>query len=192
MFMMIKNIPPLLLLFILLTLFEIISGSADVKAADFSAPLIELPISNLHEKSGSVRQIAVKVEDENGVASVIIHYRTIGENSAYNMLPLLPSPKAAIYTVNLPAEAFIEPGIEFYIEARDVANNISQSPFPGTPRRIAVNKELQTIVQSSNKKINWWWVALGVAATGAILSNAGGDGQETASGSIGGPLPVLP
>ena len=65
---------------IVLTLFEIISGSADVQAADFSAPLIELPISNLHEKSASVRQIAVKVEDENGVVSVKIHYRTIGEN----------------------------------------------------------------------------------------------------------------
>lgn len=190
--MMIKNMPRLSLLFIVLTLFEIISGSADVQAADFSAPLIELPISNLQEKSASVRQIAVKVEDENGVVSVKIHYRTIGEDSSYNTLPLLPSANAAIYTVDLPAEAFIEPGIEYYIEARDVANNVSQSPFPGTPRRIAVNKALQTIVQSSDKKINWWWVALGVAAAGAALSSAGDDGSETASGSIGGPLPVLP
>ena len=182
--MMIKNIPPLLLLFIVLTLFEIISASADIQAADFSAPLIELPISNLPEKSASVRQIAAKVEDENGVVSVKIHYRTIGEDSTYNTLPLLPSANAAIYTVDLPAEAFIEPGIEFYIEARDVANNVSQSPFPGTPRRIVVNKALQTIVQSSDKKINWWLVAVGVVATGAALSNY--YDSETASGSVGG------
>jgi len=181
--MMIKNIPPLLLLFIVLTLFEIISGSADVQAADFSAPLIELPLSNLPEKSASVRQIAVKVEDENGVVAVKIYYRTIGENSTYKALPLLPSANAVFYSVDLPAEAFIEPGIEYYIEARDVANNVSQAPFPGTPRRIAVNKALQTIVQSSDKKINWWWVALGVVAAGVALSN---DEEPTAGGAVGG------
>ncbi len=175
------------MLFIALTLFEIISGSADTQAADFSAPLIELPLSNLHEKSASVRQIAVKVEDDNGVASVTLYYRIIGEGGVYNTLPLLPSSNPAIYTVNLPAEAFVKPGIEFYIEAKDIANNISQSPFPGTPRRMAVNKSPQTTAQNWTKKINWWWVALGVVATGAVLYD-----DETTSLSFTAPPPVIP
>jgi len=106
-------------------------------AADLSAPLIDLPRVKPPKSNNTAITIKAIVDDDIAVGSVKLFYRIIGKNTGFSSIRLKPSknnPK--FYTTELPLEINETAGIEFYVEARDTANNITQEPFPTSPRKL--------------------------------------------------------
>ena len=151
------------------TLVYLILLSLQLPAADFSAPLITLPIAHPIEKGASSYRISAEVSDETGLVSVDVHYRYLGDETEFKTLALTPSRGDSIYATSIKIDTSLQRGIEYYIEARDSANNISEEPFPDTPRQIHFPNAQHT--QKSNKK-KYLWIALGALAVGAVAANA--------------------
>jgi|GEM_PF-2268239 len=104
-------------------------------SADFSAPLIDLPTAK--PVPGKPLQIHAIVDDDNGVMSVVLFYRVIGESKRFESKALKPvRSRTKLYGVSLPASLMKTKGIEYYVEAKDVASNITQEPFPNSPRKL--------------------------------------------------------
>ncbi len=157
-------------------------------SADFSAPLIALPFNEALGNSASYK-ISAQVTDEGGLESIQLHYRTIDSDEAFRMLPLTSDRSGDFYSATLSAEHLRRPGIEYYVEAKDRASNISRQPLPSQPRQIFygnVQTSLETGDAGSNTK-KWWWIGLGVLATSALLAassdDGGGSNDNTGSGS---------
>ncbi|RUM94742.1 MAG: hypothetical protein DSZ28_01645 [Thiothrix sp.] len=143
-----------------------------LSAADFSAPLITLPVAQPVEKGADTYRISAEVSDETGVVSVDVRYRNIGNNDEFKTLALAPTRNGKIYAATIKIDPANSQGIEYYIEARDSANNISEEPFPDAPRQIHFPDTKQA-KKSSHKK--YWWMALGALAIGAVAANKSGD-----------------
>ena len=144
-------------------------------AADFSAPLITLPVAQPVEAGADSYRISAEVSDETGLVSVDLHYRQIGDEGEYKTRALTPSRGGNIYATTLEIDTANNRGIEYYIEARDSANNISEEPFPDSPRQVLFPDTKQA-KKSSKKK--YWWMALGALAIGAVAVNKSSDDDK--------------
>jgi len=133
-----------------ITLIFTVFMSSTIVASDLSAPLIDLP--RIKEPKSNNEAITIKaiVDDDVAVGSVKLFYRIVDKKTEFSSIRLQPSknnPK--IYTTELPVEVNQSAGVEYYIEARDIANNITQEPFPNNPRKfyfqsISSNTEAST------------------------------------------------
>jgi hypothetical protein len=144
-------------------------------AADFSAPLITLPVAQPVEKGADHYRISAEVSDETGLVSVDLRYRNIGDTGDFKTLALAPSRGGKIYAATIKIDTTNSPGIEYYIEARDSANNISEEPFPDASRQVHFPSTKQT-KKSGTKK--YWWMALGALAVGAAIANRSGNDND--------------
>ena len=159
------------------------------QAADFSAPLIVLPLDKGTE-DGVPFKVTARITDESGLESVMLYYRPAGSMEDFKALPMIPERAGDLYSVTLSSGLLSGAGIEYYIEARDRASNISQEPFPDKPRKIRLaSKEgrpetlaIESGSRDSNTK-KWIWVGLGVLVTGALLSAAADGGDDGKSES---------
>ena len=107
-----------------------------VQAADFSAPLIDLPTVKFPPEATAPLQIKAIVDDDSGIDSVTLYYRIIGRNTHFTAIALTPSKgNDKEYSTNIPATDWQGKSIEFYVEARDIANNVTQEPFPNNPKK---------------------------------------------------------
>ena len=153
-------------------------------SADFFGPVISLPQQEVLEKSSPSYQISAKVSDDNGIESVVLHYRTIGSNDRFRDLNLIPSRSDGFYSAVIPGAHLEHPGIEYYIEAEDHAGNRTQQPSSDSPKEIffeeAINVAREEEKSASGKK--WWWIALGVLAAGALVA-ASDDGGSDGGGA---------
>ncbi len=162
------------------------------QGADFSAPLVVLPLDKPVEDP-DVYRITAKVTDDGMVESVTLYYRPLGSEAEYQRLRMSSERTGEQYSATILLDPSFASGIEYYVEARDRASNISQEPFPDQPRKIrfadAVHSS-ESLAGGAGKK--WLWIGLGVLVTGALLaaSNEGGGGEgETTSLTIEAPLP---
>ena len=146
-----------------------------LSAADFSAPLITLPVAQPVEKGADSYRISAEVSDETGLVSVDLRYRKIGDTGDFKTLALAPSRGGKIYSATIKIDTADSPVIEYYIEARDSANNISEEPFPDTPREVHFPDTKQS-KKSSTKK--YWWMALGALAIGAVAADRSDNGND--------------
>lgn len=181
---------------ILLALLPVLLSSG-LQAADYSSPVILLPMETSLEKDGASLRISAEVSDDQGVAAVTTYYRTIGSESAYQSIELIPSRGASQFTADIPSSQIIRPGVEYYVEARDAANNITLEPDPESPRRVYFASTISNSGQAAAPaKIKWWWYAIGAVALGGLAagldSGGGNDGAppaNTVSVSVEAPLP---
>ncbi|VAW55819.1 hypothetical protein MNBD_GAMMA07-1562 [hydrothermal vent metagenome] len=119
------------------TLVSVAALSQPAYSADFSAPLIDLPHIKSPKTLDNALIIKAMVDDNNTITSVKIFYRIIGQNTDYISLALTPANNnSKMYSIKLPIELNKSAGLEYYIEARDTANNITQEPFPNNARKI--------------------------------------------------------
>jgi hypothetical protein len=171
-----------------------------LKAAQLSLPSGDLIAPEVsHEvipgtlEAGSSLQIKATVTDNVGVKSVTLFYRTKGEEE-YKRIAMNRIGDTNEYAVTLGKKDLVEPGIEYYIQAMDLAGNsllhgYSFSPLavnvvaPAAPKAEApeaVAEEGQTIreePQAEKKKSKTWlWIALGAVAIGVIAAAASGGG----------------
>ena len=107
-------------------------------AADFSAPLVDLPKAKVTKDSVTIKAI---VDDDVGVASVFLFYRVLKTSGGYTKVILKPKQRRSkIYTYVLPQNITKKFGIEYYVEARDVVGNVTQEPFPNAPKIVTFRK----------------------------------------------------
>lgn len=138
--------------------------------------------------------ISAKVADNSSVQSVVVYYRTVGMGE-FERLVMKPS-QDDIYAATIPGQAIQPPGLEYYIEATDVAGNTSLKGATFSPIRLSVQGDVATpdTSASSGSSQNaqtasgesgnkWFWIIGGALAVGAIsaLSNGGDDGGTTAA-----------
>jgi len=190
-----------------------IAGQLALPSGDLIAPQIfHEPITE-NVKSNSSQQIKANVTDNVGIKTVTLFYRTIGTTN-YKRISMSQSKGTNEYSTTLGFEAMVEPGIEYYIQAVDLAGNALLHGYSFSPLKIGVlpteATEKTHIAQtqpdsddapSDKKKINkWWWIGLGVLAAGAVAaaaSSGGDDGGnptaaptvETGTVTVGAPVP---
>ena len=192
---MFRNIPALRRAAIL------IASTALIYQSSLFADQLALPSGDLiaptvdHEPIGGTippgenYQIAVKVTDNVGVKSVLLFYRTIG--AANYSRVLLSKSEGDIYKTQFPVETVAAPGIEYYIQAEDLAGNtllhgysfspliVKVAPLAGGGEKgIALTEPTRTPTDAEPFwKNKWVWIGLGVVAVAA--ASGGGDGGTT-------------
>ena len=178
-------------------------------SGDLTAPVIKhTPISK-DASPGQPVDIKATVTDNVGVKEVILFYR---ENPAadFKRLKMKRDLDSFIYTANIPSVD--SPGLEYYIQATDLAGNTllfghAFSPLTITVAPSAADEgktktvaamESQTAPAGKEKKSGvskWVWIGLGVVAVGAALAAGGGGGGDeqpppsTGTIIISGPAP---
>jgi hypothetical protein len=143
------------------------------------------------------------VTDDVGVQSVTLFYRTVGEPQ-YIAIPMGAFSDGA-YSALLAPDAVKPPGIEYYLQAKDISGNAVLVGAAFSPLKMDVtgtaatpaasqassegssvaNHEIDTAFDPSAKKDSsegkssskkWWWIAAGVVAVGVIAASSGGGG----------------
>lgn len=139
----------------IVTYFSIINIAIPVLAADFSAPMITVSIQ-APDNSRTAFRIKAVVTDDSGVDSVKLYYRIIGREGKFNSMPMEPvTVYANSYFVELPAEMYNVQGIDFYVEARDIANNVAQEPHPSKAKQF--NFKLSEDYELINKHTHYYF-----------------------------------
>jgi len=172
-------------------------------SGDLIAPTITFVPPNELVSVGSSQKISAKVTDNVGVQSVTLFYRTVGTESYQRALMSRGGDADHYSTMIFDVQA---PGIEYYIQAVDLAGNtllkgysfsplvinvrrskISKServltePEPEKVAATPTNQEIRDTLEKSSKfdSTNWLWIGLGALAVGGLVasgSDSGGGG----------------
>jgi hypothetical protein len=177
------------------------AAQLSLPAGDLVAPEVSHQVIPDSLEAGSSVQIKATVTDNVGVKSVTLFYRTVGEEE-YKRTNMNRIGETDEYAVTLGKEALVEPGVEYYIQAMDLAGNsllhgYSFSPLvvnviaPTGEAEKAVAETGETIREESTaepkKKTNKWiWIGLGALALGVVAAAAGGGGGGGGTSTDGG------
>jgi len=172
-----------------------------IPTGDLISPKIDHKLITGSIEAGAAYQLKVKVTDNVGVESVLLFYRIVG-TEAYKRVQMTRVEGTDNYTVTLAYEEAVEPGIEYYFQAKDYDGNSLLYGYSFSPLLLPIAKNssksttelaqdetpgVQAPQKTHKKKINKWvWVGLGVLAAGVFAAVAGGD-ESTDSGSAGKP-----
>lgn len=146
-----------------------------------------------------------------GVKSVILFYRD-SNATEFKRLKMNRDLDSLVYTTQLTVTA--SPGLDYYIQATDLAGNTLLFGYSFSPLTIAVTPAavdnmaatdntnammVTSAAEAGGEKeksgiSKWVWIGLGVVAAGAALSGGGGGGNDpeppsTGTLSISGPTP---
>jgi len=177
------------------------AAQLSLPTGDLVAPEVSHEVISDSLEAGSSIQIKATVTDNVGVKAVTLFYRTTGTEE-YRRVSMNRLGDTDEYAVTLGKTELIEPGIEYYIQAMDLAGNsllhgYSFSPLkvsviaPATPKAeapVAVTEEtIREEPQAEKKKSRTWlWIAVGALAVGVIAAAAGGGGGGDDGGGGGG------
>ena len=112
-------------------------------AADVSAPEVEHePISG-PLPTGAAHQIKATVKDNVGVDGVSLFYRRLGESQYQRKAMLREAQDSDIFSITLGAKVLSAPGIEYYIQATDLAGNSVLYGYSFEPIKLSVVSDSQ-------------------------------------------------
>jgi len=164
--------------------------------------------------SGSNKVIKATVTDNVGIKAVILFYRPKGEENYDRLNMSRQGGSSDEYVVEI--NNLASPGIEYYIQATDLAGNTllhgyAFSPLavnvrvppsesePDVAKSDAESTTTTLAADSTEKSYKWLWIGLGVLAVGAIAAGSGGGGggggstgakpDDTSSVIISAPVP---
>jgi len=185
-------------------------------SGDLIAPQISHEPLNEKIKAGTSQQIKATITDNVGVKTVTLFFRTVGAKD-YKRIQMNQVEGSDEYVATLGFEDTVEPGIEYYIQAVDLAGNallhgysfspltVGIVPSEGAPATSVTQAPTESAVSDQSpkdeplgdkKKTNkWLWIGLGVLAVGVIAAVAGGGdsgGEEpvqTGTVSLNAPVP---
>jgi len=171
---------------------------------DLIAPQIDHEPLKDSIKAGTSQQIKATITDNVGIQTVTLFYRTLGTEE-YKRVQMNQLANTDDYVAMLGVKETLGPGIEYYIQAIDLAGNallygysfspltigiIPNEPTPSVAQAqtsISTNQPAVKEEQLGKKKTNkWLWIGLGVLAVGAIAAVAGG-GSDDGGNTIGPP-----
>ncbi len=169
-------------------------------AGDLVAPEIKSPQINTKVAPGESIIVNATVTDNVGVQNVTLFYRNTGATD-FQRVEMSRKQVTDNYSVTLPE--VIEPGVEYYIQATDLAGNTVLHGHTFSPLTISVSSDSILVPeqqgdnaaaeQPAKKGVSKWvWIGLGVLAVGAAASGGGGGGggdPTTGTVTITGPTP---
>ncbi len=180
-------------------------------SGDLIAPQISHEPLKESIKAGTSQQIKATITDNVGVQTVTLFYRSIGSGD-YKRVQMNQVEGSDDYVAMLGFEDTAAPGVEYYIQAIDLAGNALLYGYSFSPLKIgviadvAVETSAQTepvatepppkgepLGKKKNKK--WLWIGLGVLAVGIIAAVAasggddGGDPVQTGTVTLNAPVP---
>lgn len=188
------------------------AAQLSLPSGDLVAPEVSHQVISDNLEAGSSVQLKARVTDNVGVKSVTLFYRTKGTEE-YNRTIMNRVGESDDYAVTLGKDALVEPGIEYYIQAMDLAGNtllhgysfspLSVNVIPGAlpppTESVAATEPTEPVApakeeEKKSSKKTWLWIALGVLAVGAIaaLASGGSDdggGDETGTVVVTAPNP---
>jgi hypothetical protein len=173
-------------------LFTLSAQELKLPAPDVSAPNIEHDTITEKIKVGQPLAISVTATDNTGIKSVILYYRVVGD-AKFKYLTMVKGEGSDKYSAEIPEDDVRIPGIEYYIEAADLAGNKVLRGYSFSPLKVVVVPEgykKEAVVATpppepkpgEKKKEkgffarNWMWIGLGVLAVGGIAAAVGGGG----------------
>lgn len=162
-------------------------------AADITAPKIEHATISEEMPAGQPLSITVGVTDETGVKAVTLFYRVKGTEN-YQRLPMSQQGGTNNYLAVIPSDDSRVPGIEYYVQAEDLAGNTLLRGYDFMPLQIAVYEttpvvpieEEKPMVKKGLSTTQWVLIGLGVAAAAGIVAAVAGGGGGGSSGGGGG------
>ncbi|KPJ96524.1 MAG: hypothetical protein AMJ53_00615 [Gammaproteobacteria bacterium SG8_11] len=170
-------------------------------AADVSAPEVEHEPVNEPLSVGAMHQIKATVTDNVGVETVSLFYRRAGDSQYIRKAMLREAKDSDIYSITLGTKDLAAPGIEYYIQATDVAGNSVLYGYSFEPIKLSVltNADLPADASDSSftealngdtmekkkRSYKWVWIALGALAVGAVAAAASGGGGGDDGGQSG-------
>jgi len=177
-------------------------------SGDLIAPAIKHTPLEKDIYAGQQVDIKATVTDNVGVKNVTLFYRDANAVE-FKRLKMNRDLDSFVYTTQLTATD--SPGLEYYIQATDLAGNTLLFGYSFSPLTIAVvpaamvddivTEDSNTTVATSAKVdeeksgiSKWVWIGLGVVVAGAALSGGGSGGNDpepppTGTLSISGPTP---
>jgi hypothetical protein len=173
------------------------SAQLSLPTGDLIAPEVSHTVIPDTLEAGSSVQIKATVTDNVGVKAVTLFYRTKGEE-VYKRISMNRIDETDEYAVTLGKEELVEPGIEYYIQAMDLAGNTLLHGYSFSPLVVnviapggAVAETGATIREEPTaepkKKTNTWlWIGLGALALGAVAAAAGGGGGDSGTAANNG------
>jgi hypothetical protein len=172
-------------------LFTLSAQELRLPAADVSAPNIEHKTITEKVAVGQPLAISVTATDDTGIKSVILHYRVVGD-AKFKSLTMVKGEGSDKYIAEIPEDDVRIPGIEYYIEAADLAGNKVLRGYSFSPLKVVVvpagyqetvvatpSPETKPEDKSQEKGFfarNWMWIGLGVLAVGGLAAAVGGGG----------------
>jgi len=180
----------------------LLAEQLSLPSGDLEAPTVKhTPISH-SAPAGTRQKITATVTDNVGVKSVILFYRKIGD-SKYQRKAMVNKGRNT-YTAIMSEKDMRSPGLEYYIQATDLAGNnllhgYSFSPLvvniDNNTKPTAKNTPIISQATQNNKEeggiSKWVWIGLGVVAL-AGAGGGGGGGAETGSITVSAPVPNNP
>ncbi len=174
---------------------------------DITPPVIEHDPMSESAPAGKPTLVTATVSDsESGVKTVNLFFRTKStEPGKFNRIAMESRDGTTTYIAEIPERYVQGPGVEYYIEAVDIAGNkilrgvnfspllISVAPGPGGETTASgaaptPGEALSAAEQDSQQKKNWLYVAGGVVAAGVIYAlsdpGGGGGGGDKNKGSV--------
>ncbi len=173
------------------------SGEVIVNIDTIPPTLSHTPLQDdIH--SDESQTISAQIKDETALDEASVFYQSEGMKD-YTRLKLSAVDGTDYYIAQLPASAIKPPLVQYFMEARDKAGNISTQGTKEQPLSLRVTVPIQplpvvdsppsiqppeALSQKSSRK--WLWIGLGVLATGALLNDPGDDSKpETVTLTIG-------
>jgi len=170
------------------------SNFAASQTADTAAPIVE--VEELEEAVADRSQVfTVQIADDKQLRDATLYYRRAGE-LPYTPVPLKALGDSGFYSVAVPTDASDLRSIEYYVEARDEADNRTVSGFAFDPylRTLlpSIEADTQQLVEqtgpSSDSQQNnnpsffqrrWVQITLGVIAAGLVVSMIDDDASDS-------------
>lgn len=143
---------------------------------------------------GSDHEIMVKVTDDVGVKQVTLYFRNIGQ-SEYKRRTMQLTGNSNDYLAKVYANEFKAPGIEYYIQAMDLAGNTLLHGYEFSPLSVKIDSAADPGVADSTEQpmfeaddtgkeekkgiSKWVWIGLGALAVGALALSGGSSGGDS-------------
>jgi len=170
----------------------VLADDLALPSGDLVAPKISHTPNTKPISQGESYYITATVTDNVGVKDVLLFYRTIGATE-YKRL-LMDNGGNDLYSKEIPSSDLLSPGIQYYIQAEDLAGNTLLHGYSFSPLVVKVNpgkdsegnpialfgagsKSIQLTEQGGQKesiwKNKWLWIGVGVLAASVALNNSG-------------------
>ena len=180
-------------------------------AEDLTAPEVEHKPFNEPISSGAMHSIKATVKDNVSVNTVSLFYRRVGETQYQRKAMQRETRDSDIFSVTLGRKELSAPGIEYYIQATDIAGNSVLYGYAFEPIKLSVLSDKDSTADTNDTAFSdalngdskekkksgskWIWIGLGVLAAGAVAaaasggSGGGSDGGDSGTITISGPVP---
>lgn len=174
-------------------------------SGDLVAPVIEHSPFGKDILPGQSIDVKATVTDNVGVKEVVLFYREINA-AEFKRLGMRRDLDSHTYVATL--SAIGSPGLEYYIQATDLAGNtlffghlflplvVTVAPaadVDGRETKIVAAKESKAVSANKEKKSGvskWVWIGLGVVVAGALAGGGGGGGGGSSDGGGGSDEPA--